>query len=205
MNPANAGMARWGSVVASAVIGSGILLALGCGGAPKDAAAPSKPAGTSPTALESADSGAGTATTTAAGTAGPASADSATSAPAGAASASSTPGTPPTPAPPAHPFANSPDEATSLIDDAITSRANELGACVDAARARRKTPHAKLVLEVGIDEEGHMLGVKLPKGEKPDKAFVDCVLASLRGAPFPKSHAGVITVRKTFEDKAVYR
>ena len=50
-----------------------------------------------------------------------------------------------------------------------------------------------------------MLGVKLPKEEKKDKEFVDCILAALRGAPFPKSHAGVITVRKTFEDKAVYR
>ena len=30
-------------------------------------------------------------------------------------------------------------------------------------------------------------------------------IAALRGAPFPKSHAGVITLRKTFEDKAVYR
>ncbi len=92
-----------------------------------------------------------------------------------------------------------------MIDDAITSRANELADCVEAARTRRKSPHAKLVIEVGIDEEGHMLGITLPKGEKPDKVFTECVLTSLRGAAFPKSHAGVITVRKTFEDKAVYR
>ena len=50
-----------------------------------------------------------------------------------------------------------------------------------------------------------MLGVTLPKKEKHDQVFVDCVIAALRAAPFPKSHAGVITVRKTFEDKAVYR
>lgn len=50
-----------------------------------------------------------------------------------------------------------------------------------------------------------MLGVQLPKKEKKDKELVNCVLAALRGAPFPKSHSGVITVRKTFEDRAVYR
>ena len=61
------------------------------------------------------------------------------------------------------------------------------------------------MVEVGIDQEGHMLGVKLPKGEKADKVLVDCVLAALSHAPFPRSHAGVITVRRTFEDKAVYR
>ena len=107
--------------------------------------------------------------------------------------------------PPAHPFASNAVEATSLIDDAITSRANELDECVEAARTRRKSAHEKIVVEVGIDEEGHMLGVKLPKGGEADKALADCVLAALRGAPFPRSHAGVITVRKTFEDKAVYR
>ena len=61
------------------------------------------------------------------------------------------------------------------------------------------------MVEVGIDEEGHMLGVQLPNKEKKDKALVDCMLDALRGAPFPQSHAGVITVRRTFEDKAVYR
>ena len=119
--------------------------------------------------------------------------------------ASLTSAAPSRPPAPAHPFASNAAEATSLIDDAITSRANELGKCVEAARTRRKSLHEKIVLEVGIDEEGHMLGVKLPKGEKNDKALVDCVLAALRGAPFPRSHSGVITVRKTFEDKAVYR
>jgi hypothetical protein len=92
-----------------------------------------------------------------------------------------------------------------MIDDAITSRVDDVTACVDAARARRKSPHEKIVVEIGIDQEGHMLGVKLPKGEKPDKALVDCVLTALRQAPFPRSHSGVITVRKTFEDKAVYK
>jgi hypothetical protein len=92
-----------------------------------------------------------------------------------------------------------------MIDDAITSRVNELSACVDAARERRKSPHEKIVVEIGIDQEGHLLGVKLPKSEKKDDALVTCILDALRPAPFPRSHSGVITVRKTFEDKAVYK
>ena len=123
----------------------------------------------------------------------------------GATPASSAPDPAAPPAPPAHPFANNAAEASSLIDDAINSRISDLTQCVEAARTRRKSAHAKLVVEIGIDEEGHLLGVKLPKGEKPDKPFVDCVLAGLAGAPFPRSHAGVITIRKTFEDKAVYK
>jgi hypothetical protein len=181
-------MTWWASLVGSAMI------AIGCGGAPKGGAR-SPSAGTpSAGAVDAADSG----SVVASGDAG------------AAASVATNPGDPAAsvsaaPAPPTHPFAKNGAEATSLIDDAITSRSNELGECVEAARTRRKSPHAKLVLEVGIDEEGHMLGVKLPKGETPDKTLVDCVLAALRGAPFPKSHAGVITVRKTFEDKQVYR
>ncbi|HEY2513241.1 MAG TPA: hypothetical protein VGI39_20370 [Polyangiaceae bacterium] len=109
------------------------------------------------------------------------------------------------PPPPEHPFAKSAIEATSLIDEAINGRVNELTRCVEEARMRRKSPHERLMVEIGIDQEGHLLGVELPKKEKRDKAFVDCVLAALQGAPFPKSHAGVITVRKIFEDKAVYK
>jgi hypothetical protein len=183
-------MATWGSLVGWAMI------AIGCGGSPKGAA--SAPNAEGAAAATNGDAGGAVLATA------DASAPSATP-PASAPGATATDATPAAPPPPAHPFANNAVEATSLIDDAINSRANELGQCVDAARTRRKEAHARLVLEVGIDEEGHMLGVKLPKGEKADKTLVDCVLAALRGAPFPKSHAGVITVRKTFEDKAVYR
>ena len=182
-------MTRWGSLVGTAMI------AIGCGGAPKSEAA--SPGATTPSAgsIDAADSGSAA---TKAATGAP-------STPGGSTSAAAPAAAPAPPPPPAHPFANNAAEASSLIDDAINSRANELGQCVDDARTRRKAPHAKLVIEVGMDEEGHLIGVKLPKGEKADSAFTDCVLAALRGAPFPKSHSGVITVRKTFEDKAVYR
>jgi hypothetical protein len=188
------GMTRWGSLVLAAMI------AVGCGGSPKNSAA--SPAATSTGTLGAVDAADAGSAAAAPSTAVPSSSSATTGgapAPAGSAAASATP-----PAP-THPFASNAAEATSLIDDAITSRVNDLSQCVEDARARRKSPHAKLVVEVGIDEEGHMLGVKLPKGEKADHVFSDCVLAALKGAPFPKSHSGVITVRKTFEDKAVYR
>jgi hypothetical protein len=196
-NGRGAGMPRWGSLVSSAMIAIGC----GCGGSPKSVASPPSATTSSAGAVDPADAG------SAATTPGSPSAANSTTATAGGASGAppSPPAAPASPPPPAHPFANNAAEASSLIDDAITSRANELGQCVEDARTRRKSAHARLVIEVGIDEEGHMLGVKLPKGEKADKTFSDCVLTALRGAPFPKSHAGVITVRKTFEDKAVYR
>jgi hypothetical protein len=189
-------MTRWGSLVGLAMI------AIGCGGSPKSAASPPS-AAASPSAAATADSGAPAPSADVGSAAQPSSAG-AVSTSAGA-SAAPPPAAAPSATPPEHPFAKNAVEATSLIDDAINSRADGLGKCVDAARARRSSPHEKLVVEVGIDEEGHMLGVQLPKKEKKDKELVDCVLAALRGAPFPKSHAGVITVRKTFEDKAVYR
>jgi hypothetical protein len=190
-------MTTWGLLVCST------MALAGCGGAPKNAASPatssSAPGAPSDT---TADAGAGVATgkgaaaiATAAAPANPPPA-AAPDAPAAA---------PAAPAPPQHPFASNGAEATSLIDDAITSRVNEVTACVEAARTRRKSPHEKIVVEIGIDQEGHMLGVKLPKGEKHDKELVDCILDALRPAPFPRSHSGVITVRKTFEDKEVYR
>lgn len=193
------GMTRWGSLVLAAMI------AVGCGGSPKNAPASPGANTASSGAADAADAGSPGATPS---TAAPSSSSATAGSPSGGgapAPAGSTATAPVTPPAPAHPFANNAAEATSLIDDAITSRVGELTQCVEDARSRRKSPHAKLVVEVGIDEEGHMLGVKLPKGEKPDHVFSDCVLAALKGAPFPKSHSGVITVRKTFEDKAVYR
>ena len=188
-----AGMARWGSAVGLAMI------VLGCGGSPSSGASSPGAAAPSSGVVSAADAGGSTPATS------PASSPSAAAAGVDPGLVPAAPGPAASAPPPAHPFATTADQATSLIDDAITSRSNELAECVESARTRRKSPHAKLVIEVGMDEEGHLLGVKLPKGEKHDQPFVDCVLAALHGAPFPKSHAGVITVRKTFEDKAVYR
>jgi hypothetical protein len=39
---------------------------------------------------------------------------------------------------------------------------------------------------------------------KEDRALNDCVRDALHNAPFPRSTAGVITVRKGFSDELVY-
>ena len=174
------GMTRWGSLVGLAMI------AIGCGGSPKSAASPPS-ATASASAAATADSGAPLPSADVASANGAPPSSSAAVSTSAATSAAPPPAAAPSAAPPEHPFAKNAVEATSLIDDAINSRADGLGKCVDAARARRKSAHEKLVVEVGIDEEGHMLGVQLPNKEKKDKELVDCVLAALRGAPFPKS------------------
>jgi hypothetical protein len=49
------------------------------------------------------------------------------------------------------------------------------------------------------------MGVKAPKGTPNDPELFACVQSALIGANFPTSHAGIITVTKTFEDQVVYR
>jgi hypothetical protein len=165
-----------------------------CGGPPKVASPDLAPdAGVAAPSVASAPSASdapATASSDATAAAGPAPAASAAPADAG---------------PPAKPFAENAEQATSLIDDAISSRSNDLLTCVNDSHARKKDIHAKIVVEVGIDQEGHLLGVKMPKGAKPDRPLAECFMNALRGAPFPRSHSGVITVRRTFEDKAVVR
>jgi hypothetical protein len=119
------------------------------------------------------------------------------------AATAATPQTPPPPPP--HPFASTSAEATSLIDAAIDERASSLFPCVVAARTRRKNPHEKIQIEVGLDEQGHLMGVKAPKGAPSDPELFHCAQEALTGANFPTSHAGIITVTKTFEDQAVYK
>lgn len=109
-------------------------------------------------------------------------------------------------APPAEakPFAKTGAEATTLIDDAIEKRREAVSACVHDARKRRNDPHAKVEFDIGIDQEGVLIGVKGSKGSKDDPVLNECVRNALRGAPFPRSNAGVITVKKTFVDAVVY-
>jgi hypothetical protein len=119
--------------------------------------------------------------------------------------ASAPPLPPPAPPPPDHPFAATASEATALIDAAVDSRSSSVTPCIMAARAHRKNPHDKIQVEIGIDEQGHLFGVKAPRGAPSDPDLFACVQGALTGANFPKSHAGIITVTKTFEDQAVYR
>lgn len=101
----------------------------------------------------------------------------------------------------AHPFAKDAAAAESMIDDAIDSRHSEMEKCSADARKRWKDPHAKITFLIGIDQEGNVVGVKRPsKKDKNDEELLTCVRAALRNAPFPKSHAGVITIKKTYEE-----
>ena len=105
------------------------------------------------------------------------------------------------PAPEAHPFAKDAADAESMIDDAIESKHAGVEKCAGEARKRSGDPHGKVSLLVGIDQEGAVIGVKVPKGEKKDEALLVCVRAALKGAPFPRSHNGVITIKKTYEEQ----
>ncbi|MEO8878145.1 MAG: hypothetical protein ABI461_21310 [Polyangiaceae bacterium] len=103
-------------------------------------------------------------------------------------------------APEAHPFAKDAAAAESMIDDAIESRHSGIEKCAAEERQRLKDPHAKVSVLIGIDQEGSVLGIKTPKGEKKDEKLLVCVRAALKDAPFPKSHSGVITIKKTYEE-----
>ena len=185
-----------GMTSARLLVAVGMMMVTGCGARPKgDAAQPS--GGAPATATE--DGGGGAAATSTSGAAPSAGATT------GGGGATPSTGATAASAPAEKPFAKTPEEATTLIDEAVTSRAAPLSRCVEELRTRKKDAHAKVTVEIGIDQEGHLLGVKTPKGHTEDKALNECVQAALRGAPFPRSHSGVITLKKTFEDSVVYR
>lgn len=99
------------------------------------------------------------------------------------------------------PFAGSTAEATQLISEVVDKKQPDITACVREFRARKKDAPKKVVVSFGIDQEGRLLGVT-SKGNV-DTELKTCVADALRGAPFPRSHAGVITVTKTYEDLLV--
>lgn len=100
------------------------------------------------------------------------------------------------------PFAKDPKQAVSMMDAAVDTRQKKIGKCVDAFRLRKKDKWAKLVLKIGVDQEGTLIGVTGKESESDPQA-IDCVRIALRRAPFPKSHAGVIEIVKTFEYQAM--
>lgn len=103
------------------------------------------------------------------------------------------------------PFAHTALEAQSLIQEQIDEHMTPLLKCVNDFRQKKGDPHKPVVVEVGIDQEGNLLGVTSPNIKKGDLDPVmrDCMTTALRGLPFPKSHAGIITVRQTFSDVVV--
>ena len=102
-------------------------------------------------------------------------------------------------APPPRPFAGSAAEATQLIGTAVDKGADKVMKCVSEYRARKNMPHERVTISMGIDQEGRLLGATLPKG-KTDEVLSTCVQSALANAPFPRSHAGVISITKTYEE-----
>lgn len=98
------------------------------------------------------------------------------------------------------PFAASAAEATALITDAVDKKQGEIAKCVQEYRFRTHLAHAKVSVNMGIDQEGRLIGVTLPKN-KEDKELSACVQKELKDSKFPRSHAGVITITRTFEEK----
>ncbi|MGO9837187.1 MAG: hypothetical protein ACLP1X_23570 [Polyangiaceae bacterium] len=105
------------------------------------------------------------------------------------------------------PFASTPLEAQTMIQALIDARMKVLWKCVESYRTRIGDPHRGVTVNVGIDQEGHLFGVTAPDPKHADlePALKACVLETLRDAPFPRSHTGVITVRQVFQDTAVSR
>ena len=102
-------------------------------------------------------------------------------------------------APPQRPFAGSAAEATQLIGAAVDKNAAAVQKCVSEYRARKNLPHERVTITMGIDQEGRLLGATLPKG-KSDTPLSDCVQAALANAQFPRSHSGVISITKSYEE-----
>lgn len=103
------------------------------------------------------------------------------------------------------PFAKTVLEAQGLIQEQIDSRMKVLWKCVDVYRSAKGDAHRAVVVDVGIDQEGTLLGVTTPsgKGGDFDPTLKQCLWDGLHGLAFPRSHAGVITVRQTFSDASV--
>ena len=103
------------------------------------------------------------------------------------------------------PFAKSIPEAQGLIQEQIDAHMATLWKCVDAYRANKNDPHKAVIVDVGIDQEGTLLGVTAPSSKQGDlePRLKQCLWDGLHGLPFPRSHAGVITVRQTFTDATV--
>lgn len=96
-------------------------------------------------------------------------------------------------------FAASAAEATQLITDAVDKKQSEIAKCVQQYRFRTHLAHEKVSVNMGIDQEGRLIGVTLPKN-KEDKELTACVQKELKDAKFPRSHAGVITITRTFQE-----
>lgn len=96
------------------------------------------------------------------------------------------------------PFAKDSKQALEMMEAAIDARRKRVGRCVEAYRTRKNDPMARLVVKIGVDQEGTLIAVT-GKDSETDAAAIECVTKAIRRAPFPRSHTGVIEIVKTFE------
>jgi hypothetical protein len=103
------------------------------------------------------------------------------------------------------PFAKTAIEAQSLIQEQIDAHIKPLWKCVEQLRAAKGDPHKAVTVDIGIDQEGNLIGVTTATAKQGelDPTTRDCMLGVLHGLPFPRSHAGVITVRQSFTDEVI--
>src|SRR3954464_3425769 len=57
------------------------------------------------------------------------------------------------------PFAGSANDATQLIQQALEKKTDAMNDCVKQFRFRKHLAHERIDVAVGIDQEGHVLGV----------------------------------------------
>lgn len=96
------------------------------------------------------------------------------------------------------PFAKDTGEAVKMMSEAVDARKEGMATCVREYRFRKHLAHARVEVQIGIDQDGKILGVT-SKG-KEDKELFKCVQGVLKDALFPRSRAGVITITKSYEE-----
>lgn len=101
----------------------------------------------------------------------------------------------------ARPFAGSAAEATQLIGAAVDEKSVEIQRCVAEYRKRKNLLRERVSIQFGIDQEGRLLGATLPAG-KADARLEACAQTALTDARFPRSHTGVISMTKSYEEIA---
>jgi hypothetical protein len=103
------------------------------------------------------------------------------------------------------PFAKTAVEAQTLIQEQIGTHIKPLWKCVEQLRTATGDPHKAVAVDIGIDQEGNLVGVTAANAKQRDldPTTRDCMFAVLHGLPFPRSHSGVITVRQTFTDELI--
>jgi hypothetical protein len=178
-----------GTIRGRALVLSSLLMA--CAGSKENVAVPA--AGSASAAQEAAPPAAG-ATPSAQGAAPPSQSAAPSAQPTASQAAA--------PATASRPFAKNALEAQTLIQAQIDEHIKTLWKCVTDYRSMKGDPHKAVTIDIGIDQEGSLLGVVSPnlKHGDLDPDLKACLTATLHGLPFPRSHAGVITVRQHFSD-----